>query len=148
MGVQSNFGLFLQLNWKETTFVTSWKKYVKTSFNIPLTPIRNSFTWFKYSLWSLILFLLWGSHGDWYQSETRYYCYILWFSWWGGGGQNERELEISAYYTILELSWGAIMTWNLKFLHSTLCNTYSSLCSVLSIKVSSRIRIVHQKFHL
>jgi hypothetical protein len=37
MGVQSIFGLFLQLNWKETTFVTSWKKiYVKTSFNIPL----------------------------------------------------------------------------------------------------------------
>jgi hypothetical protein len=25
MGVQSIFGLFLQLNWKETTFVTSWK---------------------------------------------------------------------------------------------------------------------------
>jgi hypothetical protein len=37
MGVQSIFGLFLQLNWKETTFVTSWKYiYVKTSFNIPL----------------------------------------------------------------------------------------------------------------
>jgi len=28
MGVQSIFGLFLQLNWKETTFVTSWKKYM------------------------------------------------------------------------------------------------------------------------
>jgi len=25
MGVHSIFGLFLQLNWKETTFVTSWK---------------------------------------------------------------------------------------------------------------------------
>jgi hypothetical protein len=25
MGVQSIFGLFLQLNWKETTFVMSWK---------------------------------------------------------------------------------------------------------------------------
>jgi uncharacterized membrane protein len=25
MGVQSIFGLLLQLNWKETTFVTSWK---------------------------------------------------------------------------------------------------------------------------
>jgi len=25
MGVQSIFGLFLQLNWKETTFVASWK---------------------------------------------------------------------------------------------------------------------------
>jgi hypothetical protein len=37
MDVQSIFGLFLQLNWKETTFVASWKNiYVKTSFNIPL----------------------------------------------------------------------------------------------------------------
>jgi hypothetical protein len=25
LGVQSIFGLFLQLNWKETTFATSWK---------------------------------------------------------------------------------------------------------------------------
>jgi len=25
MGVQSIFGMFLQLNWKEATFVTSWK---------------------------------------------------------------------------------------------------------------------------
>jgi hypothetical protein len=38
MGVQSIFGLFLQLNWKETFFVTSWKNiYAKTSFNIPLS---------------------------------------------------------------------------------------------------------------
>ena len=37
MGVQSIFWLFLQLKWKETNFVTSWKNiYVKTSFNIPL----------------------------------------------------------------------------------------------------------------
>jgi hypothetical protein len=40
MGMQSIFGLFLQLNWKETTFVTSWKNiYVKTRFNIPLKPL-------------------------------------------------------------------------------------------------------------
>ena len=38
MGVQSIFGLFLQINWKETTFVTNWKKiYVKTSFTTPLS---------------------------------------------------------------------------------------------------------------
>ena len=37
MDVQSIFGLFLQLNWKETTFVTSWTFfYVKMSSNIPL----------------------------------------------------------------------------------------------------------------
>ena len=44
MGVQSIFGLFLQLNWKETTFVTSWKNihlYVKTSFNIPLNNLSQ-----------------------------------------------------------------------------------------------------------
>ena len=40
MGVQSIFGLFLQLNWKETTFDTSWKIYVKTSFNIPLNSLH------------------------------------------------------------------------------------------------------------
>ena len=31
MGVQSIFGLFLQLNWKETTFVTSWNKFLYCS---------------------------------------------------------------------------------------------------------------------
>jgi hypothetical protein len=43
MGVQSIFGLFLQLNWKETTFVTSWKMNVKTSFNIPLKKSKSSY---------------------------------------------------------------------------------------------------------
>ena len=37
MGVQSIFGLFLQLNWKKQPSSRVEKIYAKTSFNIPLT---------------------------------------------------------------------------------------------------------------
>jgi hypothetical protein len=52
--VQSIYGLFLQLNWKETTFVRGEKIYVKTSFNIPLREPKEQPKIKNMSMWRQI----------------------------------------------------------------------------------------------
>jgi hypothetical protein len=67
MGVQSIFGLFLQLNWKEKPLSRVEKIYVKTSFNIPL---RFDYVAVQFSSRS-------SKYGRVYSYTAKYHSYVI-----------------------------------------------------------------------